>query len=180
MIKIDKTKPVVTLTRTPDVSAGTPRNPLSFLFTATDTYSGVAGIQYQINSGGWVTAGSDPLVLDQVGTYSIAYQAIDAAGNVTAIKTVTATINANVATSVKASASKVAAGAPVTFTVAGYARYDNVAIIYGASTTSVLTDVNGAARITVIIPAGTPTGPLAITATGSDGVTTATGTITIK
>lgn len=180
VIKIDKTRPVVTLTRTPDVSTGTPRNPLSFLFTATDTYSGVADIEYQINGGSWVTAGSDPLVLDQVGTYSIAYRATDAAGNVTAIKTVTATINANVTTSVKAGAAKVTAGSPVTVTVAGFARYDDVQIRYGSASTSVLTDVNGTARITVIIPAGTATGPLAITATGSDGITTAGTAITIR
>ena len=72
VVKIDKTKPVVTLTRTPDVSTGTARNPLSFLFTATDSYSGVGSIEYQINGGQWVTAGSDPLALDQIGTYSIA------------------------------------------------------------------------------------------------------------
>ena len=127
-----------------------------------------------------MTVGSDPLVLDQVGSYSIAYRAIDAADNIAAVKTVTATINADVATSVKASAAKVAAGSPVTFTVAGFARYDNVQITYGSATTSVLTDVNGSAKITVIIPAGTPTGALAIVATGSDNLTIASSTITIR
>ncbi|SDP34578.1 Ricin-type beta-trefoil lectin domain-like [Nakamurella panacisegetis] len=180
VVKIDKTKPVVALTRTPDVSTGTPRNPLSFLFTATDTYSGVQSIQYQINGGDWVTAGSDPLVLDQVGTYTIAYRATDAAGNVTAVKTVSATINADVITSVKASASTVKAGSPVTFTVAGYDRYDNVQITYGTNTTSVMTDVKGGAKVTVVIPADSPTGAMSVTATGSDGVTTAGTKITIK
>lgn len=180
VVKIDKTRPVVTLTRNPGVSTGTARNPLSFSFTATDTYSGVAGIQYQVNGGGWVSAGSDPLVLDQVGTYSIAYRATDAAGNTTAIKTVTATIRANVTTTVKAGPATVRAGSPVTFTLAGYARYDNVQITYGANSVSVLTDVNGSATVTVVIPIGTATGPTTVTATGSDGSTTATGRITIR
>jgi hypothetical protein len=179
-VKIDKTRPVVALTRNPEVSTGTARNPLSFSFTATDTYSGVAGIQYQINGGAWVTAGGDPLILDQVGTYSIAYRAGDAAGNTTAVKTVTATIKADIATTVKASSATVRAGSPVTFTVAGFARYDNVQITYGASSTSVLTDVNGSAKVTVVIPVGTATGPTTVTATGSDGSTSATGAITIR
>ena len=178
VVKIDKTLPVVTLTRNPSVTTGTPRNPLSFAFTATDTYSGVASIQYQINGGSWITVGSDPLVLDQVGTYAIAYRATDAAGNTTAIKSVTANINANAVTSVKTSSS-VKAGSPITLTLAGFVRYDNVQITDGADTTSVLTDVNGTAKITVIVPAGTPTGPVTITATGSDG-TTASTKITIK
>ena len=180
VVKIDKTKPVVTLTRNPNVSTGTARNPLSFSFAATDTYSGVASIQYQINGGAWVIAGSDPLVLDQVGTYSMAYKATDAADNATAIKTVTATINANVTTSIKPSATTVKAGSPVTFTIAGFARYDNVQITYGANTTSVLTDVNGSAKITVVIPTGTPAGAITVTAAGSDGITSASSTITFK
>ena len=180
VVKLDKSAPVATVTRLPSVASGTPLNPLSFTFAATDTFSGVASLQYEINGGPWTTAGTDPLVLDQVGTYAIAYRATDAAGNVSAVKSISATIKADTATSVKAAPAKVSAGSPITITLAGYNRYDNVQISYGANTATVLTDVNGAAKITVFIPGGTAKGAMSITATGSSSPATASTTITIN
>lgn len=59
--------------------------------TATDTDSGVASIQYALDSGAWL-AYTGPVVVSGLGAHTVRAKATDAAGNTSADKTVTFTV----------------------------------------------------------------------------------------
>ncbi|WP_170315609.1 family 43 glycosylhydrolase [Nakamurella deserti] len=180
-VKVDRSVPTTTMVRRPS-GVGTPRNPVDVTFTATDPVSGVASVEYMVNGGTWTAAGTQPIRFATVGSYAISYRATDRAGNVAASKSTTVSITADVATALVPSAGgKVAAGTPVTFTLRGFHRYDQVTLSYGGSAWStVTTDVSGAARVTLTVPATTPKGALVVTATGTDPGTAATATLTVR
>lgn len=180
-VRIDRTAPTTSAVRTPAAS-GTPRNPVDLSVTATDAVSGVATVEYRVNSGAWTTAPDEPVRFATVGDYVIAYRATDAAGNVAAVKSTTLRITADVATAVIPSNSgRITAGTPVTLSLRGYQRFDTVAITAGPDTwATVLTDVNGTARVTYTVPAAQSKGALVVAAVGTDPAITAATTLTIR
>jgi hypothetical protein len=181
-VKIDKITPTTTALTTPESATGTPRNPVSVLFLARDTFSGVAKIEYKVNQGAWTSiAAGDPVKFSTVGDYLVSYRSFDEAGNVDRIRTVTVKITADLTPSLKAGATSVKAGGSLTFTLAGFDRWDQVVLSNGATTLgTVLTDDKGAAKVTVVIPADTPAGVAIIAAKGSDGDPVATVKVTVK
>lgn len=181
-VKIDKIVPSASVVAVPSSASGTPRNPVTLTFTGADTLSGLVRTEYRINDGQWVTADPEKsLTIDTVGSYLVSYRSVDEAGNVSGVRTVTVRIAEDPATVVKASTSRVARGAFITFAVKGYDRYDTVTIKAGdREWASVFTDVNGTARVTVKVAADTPTGATVLTAAGSDGDPSSTVTVTVR
>lgn len=179
LVKVDKAAPTTSATRDPGNGKGTPRNPITVRFAATDAVSGVSAIEYRLNSGAW-TASSGDLVLDAVGDYVVSYRATDHAGNVSAVKSTTVTIAADPATSVKA-ASSVVAGKPLTVSIAGFERWSDVTLSIGSTVVGqVVTDQNGAAKVTVRTPADLAKGKTVLTASSPQGALSATSPITVK
>jgi hypothetical protein len=181
-VKIDKIVPTTAAATTPESRTGTPRNPVTVIFSAQDSLSGVAKIEYRLNLGAWTTiAAGTPLTISTRGDYIVSYRSIDEAGNADKVRTATVKITPDVAPSLKASAAKVKPGAYLTFTLAGFDRWDRVVLTAGGSTLgSVFTDVNGAGTVTLQIPATVPAGALTVTATGVDGEPVATVNVTVK
>ncbi len=180
-VKVDKTKPVASSAANPTSRSGSPRNPVTVVFTATDATSGVAKIEYNVNGGAWITVASGaPVTFATVGTSVIGYRATDVAGNVSAVKSYSVTISADPATAVKVSPTKAAAGTYVTVNVTGFDRYSMVDLSLGTTPlASVLTDVNGAAKVTVLVPAATTAGSYPVTATEQGSTLTSTTSIKI-
>nr|WP_275889413.1 family 43 glycosylhydrolase [Nakamurella flavida] len=177
-VRVDNRAPVATATRNPASGAGTPRNPITLSVSATDVTAGVDRTEYRVDGGEWAAV-SAPVVFDQVGTFLVSSRAVDRAGNVSAVRSSTVVIRADVPTSVKATATRVAAGGFTTLVIAGFDRWDSLTVASGELALGpVSSDVNGAARKTVQIPAGTAKGAFPVTVTGTDG-TTATVTLTI-
>lgn len=181
-VKIDKITPTTTALTTPDSAVGTPRNPVSVLFSARDTLSGIARIEYKVNQGAWTNAAAgEPVKFSTVGDYVVSYRSFDEAGNADKIRTVSVKITADVAPSLKASAGSVKPGGVLTFTVAGFDRWDKVVLSNGATILgTVLTDDKGSAKVSLTIPVNTPAGVATITAKGSDGDPVATVKVTVK
>ncbi|WP_111768752.1 immunoglobulin-like domain-containing protein [Nakamurella deserti] len=178
VIRIDTQVPASRATRNPVNGNGSPRNPVDLTFTATDAVSGVARTEYKIDGGDWAAAG--PLRLATVGSHLVSYRSVDKAGNVETARTLTVTIVADPVTTVKANVGKVAAGGFVTLGVSGYERYDLLAVtLDGTPWATVGSDVNGAARTTLKVPAGTPVGRHTVTVAGSDGQPTASVVLTV-
>ncbi len=181
-VKVDKTKPAASAAFDPNNRAGSPRNPVTVVFTATDATSGIATIEYNLNGGAWTaaTAGS-PVTLDTPGTFVVGFRATDKAGNVSATQSSTVTIKADPDTTAKVSPSKAAAGAYVTVSLAGFHRYTMVDVTLGSvDLGGVTTDVNGSAKVTVRIPAATTAGTYTLTAAESgDNALSATATLKV-
>ncbi|KQS66702.1 Ig-like domain-containing protein [Modestobacter sp. Leaf380] len=179
VVKLDKVAPTAAVTRTPTSGTITPRNPLSAVFAATDAQSGVTRVEYRVNQGDWQAATADPVVFDRVGDFVVTYRATDAAGNTSTAKAFTLTVKEDVPTRVTTSSSRVAPGAAVTLSLTGHARWDDVAVtVGGVEVAQVLTDVNGAARVTVRVPATAPDGATTVVTTGT--TTTAQVVITVR
>ena len=75
-VKIDTVAPAVTATQAGDTTK-------TVTVTATDATSGVASIQYQVDTDTTWKTYSAPLTFDAPGTYAVRYRATDNAGNVT-------------------------------------------------------------------------------------------------
>lgn len=179
-IKVDRVAPNASVVRDPGSGNGTPRNPIALTFSGSDTLSGLAQTQYRLNSGAWTEALDTPVVLGAVGDYVVTYRTVDRAGNSSATKSLSVSITPNAATTVKPAASSVKAGAALTLSLTGFARWDDVTLTLGdAPLGTVVTDRDGSARVTVRIPAATATGAVTITARGS-GPVTAASKITIR
>ncbi len=181
-VKVDKAVPTATVVRVPTTGNGTPRNPVTLSFGAADTLSGVDRIEYMVNRSSWtpIDAGRT-LTFGTVGDHLVSYRSYDVAGNASVLRTVTVRITADVATTVKASVTTVARGGFVTFSLAGFDRFDTVALsAAGLTLGSVFTDHNGAARVTVKVPAAMPVGAATVTARGSDGDPSATVKVTVR
>jgi hypothetical protein len=180
-VKIDRQVPTATVTRSP-AATGTPRNPITLTFSATDALSGVAGIEYKVNQGDWTAVGGgEPVVLNTVGDYVVSYRSRDAAGNVSKERSTTASISADVPPAVTARPGKVRPGEYLTLNLAGFDRFDTVRITLGdAALGMVFTDVKGGGKVTLAVPAGTPAGAATVTATGNDGEPTATAQVTVQ
>ena len=182
-IKLDKVAPAVSLVRSPAGGTGSPRNPIDVRITGADALSGVGPVEYRINDGAWTPVGADPVRFNQVGQYVLTARVTDLAGNVSQEKSSNVVIAADPATQLTASPKKASAGAPVTFNLKGFLRYDTVTLeAGGVSWGTVTTDVNGTAKVTVTVPAATTKGDvtITITATGADPAITASTTLTVK
>ncbi|GAA2008775.1 GH43 family beta-xylosidase [Nakamurella flavida] len=179
-VRIDRSAPTATATRTP-ASSGTPRNPVDVVITGKDPVSGIAAVEYQLDGGAW-NAVTGPVRVAAVGNHLVSHRATDRAGNLSTVRSVAVIISADVPTALVASSGgRVAAGAPVTFTLRGFLRYDRVTVRTGTATwATVLTDATGAARVTVTVPADQPKGALVVTAMGSDAAVAATASLTIR
>ncbi len=84
VIKIDTVAPSLTLTpaRPPDSASGWYRSPVAITLTATDTTSGVASSQSNLNNAGWVNY-TAPVSITAEGKNSLDAQVFDMAGNQT-------------------------------------------------------------------------------------------------
>lgn len=181
-VKIDKIVPTTAAVTTPESGTGTPRNPVTVIFSAQDSLSGVARIEYRLNLGAWTTiAAGTPVRISTRGDYMVSYRSFDEAGNADKVRTTAVKITPDVAPSLKASSATVKPGASLTFTVAGFDRWDRVVLTAGGTTLgSLATDVKGTGKVTLQIPATIPPGPLTITAEGSDREPVATVSVTVK
>lgn len=180
-VKIDKITPVTSVSAIPTTLSGTPRNPVALGFAARDVHSGIAKIEYKVNQGPWTTTAPAVAVdFSAVGEYAVAYRSYDEAGNIDRIRSTTVKIAPDVVPALKPSLGTTKPGAFITFTITGFERWDKVTLSTGSKElSSILTDVKGNARLTVLIPADTPPGSLALTATGSNGEISATSKINI-
>ncbi|MFU8875673.1 ThuA domain-containing protein [Micromonospora sp. SL4-19] len=82
-VKRDATAPATTATHEAANNAGWHRGDIAVTLTATDTTSGVAATEYQLDSGAW-TAYTGPVIVTGDGTHKLAYRSTDKAGNVEA------------------------------------------------------------------------------------------------
>lgn len=180
VVKIDKTVPKATVVRSPASGAGTPLNPITLDFAGTDAISGVAGIEYKLNDGGWVTATDRGVVLDKVGDWLVSYRATDVAGNTAVAKTITVRIAAATQPVVKPSTGTITRGKTITLSVQGFVRWSDVEIVLGDRVLgTVLTDQNGTAKVTLRVPADAATGSQPLTATGERDISAST-TVKVK
>ncbi|MCO5995813.1 RICIN domain-containing protein [Actinoallomurus rhizosphaericola] len=181
-VDIDTTAPDVSATRSPANGKGSPRNPVTVTFDATDTTSGVQAISYQVNGGAWKTVhAGEPVTFDTVGAYDLGYRATDNAGHVSGTKVATVRIADDPPTAVEIRPAKIVAGEDGSFTLTGFHRNTVVDLALGSTALgSVTTDVDGAAKATLRIPSGTPAGTYTVTATekGGDLSTTASLNVT--
>ena len=86
-VRIDKTAPVSTAT--PD--GGTFTGPTSVTLAATDGGSGVGSIEYRLDGGAWTTY-SGAVQISGNGAHTLEHRATDVAGNVSAVRSATYTI----------------------------------------------------------------------------------------
>ena len=158
-VKIDRAVPRILLERTPAGGTGTPRNPISMMLAASDALSGLASLEYRVNSGDWQPAPADAVIFDEVGDYVVSYRATDRVGNTTPIRSFTVVITPDVPTSVRATTRTVSPGGVVTLRLAGFQRYDDVVFTVGGYEIGrVLTDRNGAATISGRVPSAVSPG----------------------
>ena len=180
-IQLDRKLPTVTATRSPVGGSATPRNPIDVTFGGTDALSGVSRVEYRVNTGDWTAAPAGPVRFDSVGDQVVSARAVDLAGNVSSVRTLTFSVRPDVATTVKPTTRAVRAGDPLTLVLAGFARWDEVTLtVGGLAVGTATTDQNGAARTTVRLPAGLTPGAAPIVATGTDPAITATGSVTVR
>ncbi|WP_200938716.1 RICIN domain-containing protein [Modestobacter sp. Leaf380] len=178
VVKVDRTLPAATATRAPNVTIGTPRNPITVSATATDGHSGVAALEYRVDGSAWQPY-TAAVVISTVGDHVVSTRAVDRAGNVSTVRTATVTINPDPAVSVRAG-SAAAPGGTLTISVAGFSRYADVTYTLGDRVLgTAVTDVNGTARTTVRIPADVPLGTAPLTAATADGLTVSR-TVTVR
>ncbi|WP_228479320.1 OmpL47-type beta-barrel domain-containing protein [Microbacterium atlanticum] len=178
-VKVDKQVPTASVTRTPASGAGTPRNPIALSFAGTDVLSGLDKVEYRINSDEWATFAGDPLSLNTVGDFVVSYRATDRAGNTSAVKSTTVTIKEDVATTVKSNGKSARRGAAVTLSLAGFARWDDVTVtLAGVPVATVLTDQNGAAKVTVRVPTDAALGATQIVVAGTGASASSPLTVT--
>ncbi|WP_344066013.1 OmpL47-type beta-barrel domain-containing protein [Microbacterium pumilum] len=85
-VKRDGTAPVTAATFDDDSGAST--GPVAVTLSATDAGSGVGSIVYSLDGGAWTTY-TTPVSVSGAGTHTIAYEAVDVAGNVSAVKSAT-------------------------------------------------------------------------------------------
>jgi hypothetical protein len=179
-VDIDKTPPTATVTKSPANGKGTPRNPVALTFTAQDAPSGVMSVAYNVNGGAWTAApAGTAITFGDEGSYVVGYRAEDAAGNVSAAKSVTVQVTADAPTAVKAVPAETRPGGYETFLLEGFHRYATVDLTLGSVRLgSATTDVNGKAKMTVQIPLDTASGTC--TATAAEQGSDLSATVTVK
>ncbi|WP_292899077.1 alpha-L-arabinofuranosidase C-terminal domain-containing protein [Microbacterium sp.] len=153
VIRVDRAAP--TVVSGVDATARTVR------LTATDTSSGVDRIEYRIgDAGSWATAaGAEAVVTVPAGATTVAYRAIDAAGNVGGTGSVS--VGADASDPTLSVAGDLVAGGVITVSGTGWPtdadgrlELHSTPIDLGA----VRTDAAGAFRVTVTLPAVVPAG----------------------
>ncbi|KQP57264.1 family 43 glycosylhydrolase [Agreia sp. Leaf283] len=73
---------------------GTPEKPVRIMLSASDETSGVARTEYSTGGDEWIAAGDDDIVFDEVGTQTLSFRSVDAAGNVEETRTLEVQITA--------------------------------------------------------------------------------------
>ncbi|MEV8513509.1 ThuA domain-containing protein [Dactylosporangium sp. NPDC051484] len=96
-VKIDATAPVTTATFAPATDAGWHKGATPVALAATDSGSGVAGIQWSLDGGAW-TSYTAPVNVTGDGQHELLYKATDAAGNVETLKSAILKIDATAPT----------------------------------------------------------------------------------
>lgn len=94
-IRIDSTLPTAQISASGTVGGnGYYKGPVQFTIAASDSGSGVAGINYRINGGATQVYGA-PVTISVDGNYSVDYWSVDVAGNVSAVGTLPVKIDAS-------------------------------------------------------------------------------------
>ncbi|TYC21298.1 DUF1349 domain-containing protein [Micromonospora sp. MP36] len=81
VVKRDATAPETTVTYEAANGAGWHRGDIAVTLTATDSTSGIAATEYQLDGGAW-TAYTGPVIVSGDGSHELAYRSTDKAGNV--------------------------------------------------------------------------------------------------
>jgi len=92
-VSIDLAAPVAAATLSGTTVTGGYKTPVQVTLSATDTGgSGVSRIYYNVNGGSTITYAGTPFTISTLGSNTVKYWAVDAAGNVAAAKAVTFSI----------------------------------------------------------------------------------------
>ncbi len=147
---LDTVAPVTTASVSPEPVNGAVNGPATITLSATDTGSGVASTEYQVDGGGWQPY-TAPFVVANGGGRVIQYRSTDAAGNVEAAKTLNLIVNPQ-------ASGTVGGTVPATLALklgpaASFGAFTpGVAHDYSASTTANVVSTAGDARLDVSDP----------------------------
>jgi hypothetical protein len=141
----DTIAPVSTATLSGIDVSGTWESAVTVKLNATDASSGVKGIRYKLDGGGYA-AYSSPFIASTLGVHSVTYYAYDVAGNTEAAHSTGFVIKSPTKTTLAASSSTSAYGVSVTFTAtvsatlgstpAGTVTFKDGATVLGTATLS--------------------------------------------
>jgi hypothetical protein len=95
IVNLDKTAPASTPSIEPAAKEGWHRTPVTVALAASDSTSGLAKIEYDLDSKGW-TLYAAPVKVEAEGEHTLAYRATDWAGNLEEAKTLTIKIDLTV------------------------------------------------------------------------------------
>lgn len=147
---LDTVAPVTTASVSPEPVNGAVDGPATITLSATDSGSGVASTEYQVDGGGWQPY-TAPFVVANGGGRVIQYRSTDAAGNVEAAKTLNLIVNPQASTTVGGTVP-----ATLALTLGPAASFGvftpGVEHDYTASTTANVTSTAGDARLDVSDP----------------------------
>ncbi|GAA1972221.1 OmpL47-type beta-barrel domain-containing protein [Microbacterium pumilum] len=179
-VKRDDTAPAVSADF--DDHSGASTGPVAVTLSATDAGSGVGSIAYTLDGGAWTTY-TTPLSVTGAGTHTVAYEASDAAGNVSAVST--ATIQIAVADTVAPVVTAVAAPAAPSGLAGWYAGAVSVtlsAVDERSGIASIEYRANGGSWTVYTSPVVIPEGIVEVEyrATDTKGNVSAPDTITVK
>jgi hypothetical protein len=141
----DTIAPVSTATLSGIDVSGTWESAVTVKLNATDANSGVKGIRYKLDGGGYATY-SSPFIVSTLGAHSVTYYAYDGAGNTEAAHSTGFVIKSPTKTTLAESSSTSAYGVSVTFTAtvsatlgstpAGTVSFKDGATVLGTATLS--------------------------------------------
>jgi Pro-kumamolisin, activation domain/Bacterial Ig-like domain (group 3) len=135
----DTIAPASTATLSGTAVSGTFESAVTVKLAASDAGSGVNGIRYKVDGGGYA-AFSSPFIVSTLGAHSLTYYAYDVAGNTEAAHTKGFLIKSPTKTTVSASSSTSAYGVSVTFTA-------TVSATSGSTPTGTVTFKDGATTL---------------------------------
>jgi GH43 family beta-xylosidase len=171
-LNVDLAAPSASAVAAPASGVGTVEEPVVVTLSASDETSGVAALEYRVDSGEWAAYG-EPLTFGEVGSRLLEYRAIDVAGNTSATASLSVIVSGPETpdASITLSASSVVAGDSITVTGRGFGAGDRVDLTLFSEPVLLATvdaDENGRFTATVRIPLSTPAGEHTVRATGSE------------
>ncbi|WP_152631132.1 immunoglobulin-like domain-containing protein [Agreia bicolorata] len=183
-LPVDRTAPSASASASPASAVGTVEEPVVVTLSAADATSGVAAIEYRLDSGEWAAYGS-PLAFDEVGSTLLEYRAVDVAGNTSTAATLSVVVSGpdTPDVSITLSAKTIVAGDTITVTGRGFGEGDRVDLTLFSEPVLLATvdaDENGRFTATVRIPLSTPAGEHTVRAAGSESGALAEAKLTVE